>query len=350
MISNNTLTAELFVDMIHASVAKLEERQTEIDAINVFPVPDGDTGANLFMTVRRVVEELKKSAPDSLKAAVKVVAKGSFLGARGNSGVILSQFFMGFSKAMQSMDEFGPNELANAFTEGSIRAYQAGTEPVEGTILTGWKEIAHAAEDAASHGADWNELMFTSYEAARISLARTPDLLPRLKEAGVVDAGAQGFVFILDAWVNVLKRHNRDTSQDADPLREYPATHSMSVTASDIQSDVSSPQQSWDKHLHHPTAHVHELENLEFRFCTEAVCETTTLTAETLRGLTRDLGDSLNIAEIEGAIRIHIHTNEPERVFEILSEYGEVPYTKAEDMLAQHQQALQSKYLQPPAS
>ena len=186
--------------MMITAAYNLEQTKEEINAINVFPIPDGDTGVNLFLTIRTVVEQFDEVDPTSIQEAAQLITKGSFLGAKGNSGVIISQFFQGFSSEIEEYDSVDLQVFAKALEEGSEWAYEAVLHPTEGTILTVIKDTAIVAKSIAENGGDWTEMITETYLTAVKSLENTPNLLPVLKEAGVVDAGAKGFVNVWLGW------------------------------------------------------------------------------------------------------------------------------------------------------
>ncbi|OLS30766.1 MAG: hypothetical protein HeimAB125_18200 [Candidatus Heimdallarchaeota archaeon AB_125] len=186
--------------MMITAAHNLEQTKEELNAINVFPIPDGDTGVNLFLTIRTVVEQFDEVDPASIAEACQLITKGSFLGAKGNSGVIISQFFQGFSSEIEERETVDIDIFAKALAEGSEWAYDAVLHPTEGTILTVIKDTAAVAKSIAEKGGDWTEMITETYLTAVKSLENTPNLLPVLKEAGVVDAGAMGFVNVWLGW------------------------------------------------------------------------------------------------------------------------------------------------------
>jgi dihydroxyacetone kinase-like predicted kinase len=200
MLPNSKIDGITLKKMMITAASNLEQTKEEINSINVFPIPDGDTGVNLFLTIRTVVEQFNEINPSSIQEAAQLITKGSFLGAKGNSGVIISQFFQGFSSEIEEHDEVGIEEFANALEAGSEWAYEAVLHPTEGTILTVIKDTATIAKTIATKGGDWTEMITETYATALKSLENTPNLLPVLKEAGVVDAGAMGFVNVWLGW------------------------------------------------------------------------------------------------------------------------------------------------------
>lgn len=200
MVPNSKIDGITLKKMMITAAHNLEQTKEEINAINVFPIPDGDTGVNLFLTIRTVVEQFDEVDPSSIQEAAQLITKGSFLGAKGNSGVIISQFFQGFSAEIEEHNEVGIEEFANALEAGSEWSYDAVLHPTEGTILTVIKDTAEKAKAIAANGGDWSEMIVETYKTAVKSLENTPNLLPVLKEAGVVDAGAKGFVNVWLGW------------------------------------------------------------------------------------------------------------------------------------------------------
>ena len=186
--------------MMITAAHNLEQTKEHLNAINVFPIPDGDTGVNLFLTIRTVVEQFDEFDSTSLQEAAQLLTKGSFLGAKGNSGVIISQFFQGFSSEIEEHEEVDIDIFAKALEAGAEWAYDSVLHPTEGTILTVIKDTAVKAKSIAENGGNWTEMITETYKTAVVSLENTPNLLPVLKEAGVVDAGAMGFVNVWLGW------------------------------------------------------------------------------------------------------------------------------------------------------
>lgn len=208
---------------ILAGAAWLEAHREEINALNVFPVPDGDTGSNMSATMKSAIRSISSSNDTSASAIANKVAHDALLGARGNSGVILSQTLRGLAHGLAGKSTFTASDLANAFQEASNLAYRAVIKPVEGTILTVVKEVAEATKQSAERGDDLVGLMQAAVTAARQAVARTPDLLPTLKQAGVVDAGGQGFCTILEGILRYI-RGQADSTTSATPVQESAAT------------------------------------------------------------------------------------------------------------------------------
>ncbi|HEY8418788.1 MAG TPA: DAK2 domain-containing protein, partial [Limnochordales bacterium] len=199
------LTAEQLQKIVAAGAAYLDARKETVNALNVFPVPDGDTGTNMARTLAAAQRELGDVAGLTLGEAAQRMARGALLGARGNSGVILSQFLRGFAQGMAEHETAGPRELAAALTAATETAYRAVIKPVEGTMLTVGRGASKAAERAAAAGMDLEGVLAAAVEGAREALARTPSLLPVLARAGVVDAGGQGFVYFLEGMLAAVR-------------------------------------------------------------------------------------------------------------------------------------------------
>ena len=200
MLNSSKLDGMTLKKMVISATKNLEHTKEDLNAINVFPIPDGDTGVNMFLTMRTVVEQFNDVEPSSVREAAELLTKGSFMGAKGNSGVIISQFFQGFCAEIEEYDEVTVKEFAKALQTGSEWAYEAVLNPAEGTILTVIKDTANKAREVVDGNGGWPEMIIESYKEAVSSLENTPNLLPVLKEAGVVDAGAKGFVNVWLGW------------------------------------------------------------------------------------------------------------------------------------------------------
>jgi len=290
-----------------AGASFVTERAEPLNRINVYPVPDGDTGTNLAMTLTRIARRAAAGTERSAHAAAASIADEAVSGARGNSGAILAQFLTGFSEGIPPKARIDTAEFGRAVVHGAESARSAIQRPQEGTILTVLKDWAQAVAAQAVHVRDFGKLLSDSLAAARDSLARTPEKLALLKKSGVVDAGAQGFVYLLEGVV----RYVRDAAR-----RALPAPPENVAAATFDRSP----------------------ESIMFRFCTEALLEGVALDRDALRRKLALLGDSLVIAGGAARMRVHVHTNEPEIVFAQLSELASVAQTKVEDMRQQHEQ------------
>jgi len=305
------ITGQLLKQMITESYNRIDKKKAYLNDLNVFPVPDGDTGLNMSITMGKVVEELEKQDNSSLsiKTAAKAIAKGAFVGAKGNSGVILSQFFVGFAKTIENETQITPTIFADALIEGSKRAYKAVMNPKEGTILTVVKETAEAAKSKVAEGADWREIVEYCYEIAQKATADTPNLLEDLKAAGVIDAGALGFVYLIQGWLVVITNN-----------LEGPQVINLHAGLEGLHNKV----QAGDS-----------VEHLAYQYCTEALINQTSATEDQIRKKLADLGDSLLVIKEADAIKLHIHANHPKQAITTLASFGNLAAAKIDDMKAQ---------------
>jgi DegV family protein with EDD domain len=291
-----------------AACEHAQNQRGELNRINVFPVPDGDTGTNLALTVRAIADHLRANEDQDVSAVAREAAEAAVLGARGNCGMMLSHFLLGFSEHLADRARITTAEFGEALHSGVTNLYQALERPVEGTILTVMRETAEAA-GRLPHP-DFAHLIQQLVEEARASLARTPDLLPVLKTAGVVDAGAKGFVSLLEGVLLFIH---------GDPI--VPSTNGTKPVVED----------SGAGRVDYPgTAEM-------YRFCTEALVRGKALpTQMAVREHLRELGDSLVVIRSGDVLKVHVHTDEPETVFVYLRSVGRLVTHKAEDMQAQH--------------
>jgi len=289
----------------------IQQQRRELNRINVFPVPDGDTGTNLSLTVQAIADHLRNNQERAFHAVAHDVAQAAVLGARGNAGMMLSHFLLGFAADTRGKDRISAAEFGVAMNAGADRLSNALERPVEGTILTVMRDTAVAALDAKVQ--DFQQLMIHLTEKARASLERTPDLLPVLKKAGVVDAGGKGFVHLLEGIVGYI---NGETLMPGGRVPDF------SQTASAVAQ------------MEYPT------ESERYRFCTEALVRGDDLPEQiAVRERLRQEGDSLIVIRSEEILKIHVHTDEPEKVFAYLKTLGTLVTHKAEDMEAQHSAA-----------
>ena len=290
-----------------AACEHARRQRAELNRINVFPVPDGDTGTNLALTVQAVADHLRKASDPEAHRIADVAAEGAVLGARGNCGMMLSHFLLGFADAIDTRARIGTVEFGVAMGAGFAKLYAALERPVEGTILTVMRDVAASAKEWK--GDDFVPLVAELVSAGRRSLATTPDLLPALKRAGVVDAGAKGFVSLIEG-VHLLLQGD--------------------IAAPEREPEAGAPEEAVGP-TEYPSADEH------FRYCTEALVRGTELPSqEAVREALRGVGDSLIVIRAAGVLKIHVHTDDPERVFGYLRELGTLVTHKAEDMHAQH--------------
>jgi DAK2 domain fusion protein YloV len=287
----------------------------EINRINVFPVPDGDTGTNFSLTLRSVADALRALGDASLPETVQAMARGAVLGARGNSGMMLAHFLLGFADTLDTKDRASTVEIARAIRAGSDRLYAALDDPREGTILTVAREAAVAAEKIASEEADIADFMRRFLAEGEKALERTPELMAVLKEAGVVDAGGKGFVRMIEGVVRFI---------EGDPiLPADPGFTSDSMSPAAI-SEVAAER--------------------DFQFCTEVMVRGEGLPpANEVRQAMRPFGGSLVVLVAGNLLKVHVHTDTPDAVFTCAARWGTIEATKADDMRAQHRELVHSE-------
>jgi DegV family protein with EDD domain len=283
------------------------ERAEPLNRINIFPVPDGDTGTNFASTLQKMAAAVARLRQRDVREMSKTLADEAVGGARGNSGAILAQFFCGFSEGLPDQPRVTTQGFGSAVVRASESAYAAIARPVEGTILTVIRDWARHVAERAKHVADFGVLLPESLGAARESLENTPKQMKALQKAGVVDAGAQGFVYLLEGIVKYLKEAAR--------LMPPP------VAPEEVRAAV------FDR----------TPEAILFRYCTEALLEGDAIDRGTLRREVALLGDSIVLAGGASRVRLHVHTNEPEKLFALAARFADVAQTKVEDMRAQHE-------------
>ncbi|WP_374562207.1 DAK2 domain-containing protein [Sinobaca sp. H24] len=325
----NELKASKLADMLGEGAAMLHKHAQEVDALNVFPVPDGDTGKNMNLTISSGIKEvLAADNSESAGKTAKAFSKGLLMGARGNSGVILSQLFRGFSQVLDKETSVTASQLAAAFNEGVHTAYKAVMKPVEGTILTVAREGAAYAESRLESSTTPVEYFRYLVEGSEQSLAGTPELLPILKEVGVVDSGGQGLVYIYTGMYNVLAG-----LASADSREEVPSLDDLV------------------KLEHHQQAQTQlSTEDMEYGYCTEVMIrfeedklKKTPYDETAFREELSEWGDSLLVVHDEELLKIHIHAEYPGEVINKAQRYGSLRHIKAEDMREQHQAIVEKE-------
>ncbi|MBC9783343.1 DAK2 domain-containing protein [Heliobacterium chlorum] len=304
--------------LIRSGAVQVEQNRQYVDRLNVFPVPDGDTGTNLALTLQACAEAMPKEEPSVGKVA-SAAAKGALLGARGNSGVIFSQLFWGWAKAMEETETVSPREWAQAMEKGVERAYKAVMKPVEGTILTVAKMAAREALAAARRGSDMEEVLAAAIEAGKRALAKTPEQLPALKEAGVVDAGGQGYLFFLIGCHQALAGEAASA-----PNGTFEPSESPYFDEKDRSSSTALIESS-----------PHREENMEFPYCTEFILRGQNLPLEALQESLKPLGDCLLVVGDRETAKIHVHTNHPGVVLEKALAYGSLHQVHINNMAEQ---------------
>ena len=292
-------------EMFRAASRWLELNKEQVNAINVFPVPDGDTGTNMHLTMRSTMEEADRCQEPEAGAVLAAMSHGALMGARGNSGVILSQIVRGLALAVEGAAELDPKALAAGFRQGSDTAYKAVTQPAEGTILTVIRDVASAAGDNAN--ADLAGLMAAVVDAARESVARTPDLLPVLAEAGVVDAGGQGLFVLLEG----MLRHLRGET---------------------IEGEAAVTDGSLEKEFLSVVEQHHQAEESPYGYCTEVLIEGQALPVDDLRERVLAMGDSVLVVGDESLVRIHVHTDDPGALLALGTGAGSLVQVKVDNI------------------
>ncbi|MDR3288512.1 MAG: DAK2 domain-containing protein [Peptococcaceae bacterium] len=310
VFSDEIVNGEQWKQMIRAGVQALEDRKREVDALNVFPVPDGDTGTNMFLTIQsaaKKAEEIKGTMVSEIAAAVSA---GSLMGARGNSGVILSQLLRGMAKSVEGLYEVNARQLAQALQSGVDTAYKAVMKPVEGTILTVSREAAKGALLKANQGGNPVETLCEAVRRGQEALQKTPDVLPVLKQAGVVDAGGQGFLIILSGWIAALEgdiAFNIEEIPPKPPEAEGSAAGNMA------------------------------LDSLEYPYCTEFLLKGRDLIIEQIRKDLARRGDCLLVVGEPELVKVHIHTKNPGKILDYAMQWGTLHEIQIHNMLAQNE-------------
>ena len=308
--------------MFATAIAWLERHVESLNAINVFPVPDGDTGTNMYLTLRSTLEEAYRADSDRAETMLAAMARGALMGARGNSGVILSQIIRGLARAARELQRVDAVGLAEGLREGAASAYTAVSQPREGTILTVAREAAEAAEvEAHRDGRDVLAVMTSAAAAARESVARTPTLLPVLAEAGVVDAGGQGFYVMLEGWLRYLRGEEEEAPVGAPVGRE------------ELERDwlaVSSQMHS----------QMHAIGQAMYGYCTEFLLSGQGLPADDVRARMLELGDSVLVVGDESLVRVHLHTDDPGAALSHCTTFGRLNQVKVDNIEAQAEQFL----------
>ncbi|MGM9536072.1 MAG: DAK2 domain-containing protein, partial [Intestinibacter sp.] len=295
-------------DMFVSGANNLKNHKDIVDKLNVFPVPDGDTGTNMSLTISCAIKELNKVEKDDIGQLGKALSKGSLMGARGNSGVILSQIIRGIAKSIEGKDQLSSMDIAEALKNGSDTAYKAVIKPVEGTILTVVRESSEYALKVAALEDDIVEFMTLLVKEANNSLNRTPELLHALKEAGVVDSGGKGLVLVYEGMLKSLEGQFID-SEEVQPAE---------TTTVKVENKIST-------------------EDIKYQYCTEFILETDKISDLKMRDIMIKYGDSLVVVGDEGVIKVHVHTNTPGTVLQEALAFGQLLTIKIENMKLQHE-------------
>jgi hypothetical protein len=294
---------------LEAAKAQLEQHIEEVNSLNVFPVPDGDTGINMFLTMESAVEAMEKSQDTSAAAISASAAKGALLGARGNSGVILSQILKGVAEGIAERKSFSSSDLANALHIASEKAYRVVANPVEGTILTVIREASEAASSTAERGASFAHTMMSVVSRAKRTVKRTPEMLPVLKEAGVVDAGAKGLYYIFEGMKDSICRKTTHLSAKKSPSQMSSAREKERVYGFDVQFMLQGKN----------------------------------LPLEEIRTWVAASGECPLVVGDESLIRVHVHTPDPDNILNYARSKGTLTDIVVEDMDQQVQEKTEKE-------
>ncbi|MED3725040.1 DAK2 domain-containing protein [Priestia filamentosa] len=325
-MSITTLDGKHFARMIQSGAQNLQNNVEFVDALNVFPVPDGDTGTNMNLSMSSGAKEVGTKETENIGEVGQLLARGLLMGARGNSGVILSQLFRGFAKSIEGKTVVDSEEFAAAFQAGVETAYKAVMKPIEGTILTVAKDAAEKALNIAKTEKDVTLVMKAILKEAKASLKRTPDLLPVLKEVGVVDSGGQGLVIIYEGFLASLEGKNLPNVTEVQPS----------------MNELVNAE-------HHKSAQGHmNTEDIKFGYCTEFMVKfddnklaSSPFSEEAFRNDLSEFGDSLLVVADDDLVKVHIHAEQPGEVLTYGQRYGSLINLKIENMREQHSTIVQ---------
>ncbi|MCD8820398.1 hypothetical protein BUZ15_03950 [Staphylococcus gallinarum] len=316
------INGKLFAEMIIQGAQNLSNHADLVDSLNVYPVPDGDTGTNMNLTMTSGREAVEQNLSQHIGELGKTFSKGLLMGARGNSGVILSQIFRGFCKQLEDLEVINAQQLADSFQAGVDTAYKAILKPVEGTILTVARDAGAAAQAKVTETTDCIELLSFIVAEAEKSLENTPNLLPVLKEVGVVDSGGKGLVLVYEGFLSALKGETIDTQ----------------VTKLDKDTLVN------EAHDFHGVINT---EDIEFGYCTEMMVrfgkDKKAFDEQQFRNDMSAFGDSLLVINDDEIVKVHVHTEKPGDVFNYGQQYGELIKLKVENMREQHREVVKKE-------
>ena len=320
-MATNTIDAVLLQKMFIAGAKNLESKKEWINDLNVFPVPDGDTGTNMTLTIMSAAKEVSGITNPTMATLSKAISSGSLRGARGNSGVILSQLFRGFTKEISKLEILDTESLAIATQRATETAYKAVMKPKEGTILTVAKAVSDKAAEVALDTDDLEEAIEKVITHAEYVLSKTPDMLPVLKEAGVVDSGGQGLVVVLRGMLDAL---------------------TGKVTDFEITSPVKKPDSAGKG----AGAAIEDVD-IKFGYCTEFIImldkEFNEKTETEFKAFLSSIGDSIVCVALDDIVKVHVHTNHPGQAFEKALEYGQLTKMKIDNMREEHNQKVIEK-------
>ncbi len=311
----------LLLKMFQQGTHVLKTNKDKVDALNVFPVPDGDTGTNMSMTMNSALSEAMQASTQTVEDVTKAISKGSLMGARGNSGVILSQIFRGFAKACEGKETLNAKEFAKALGVASATAYKAVMKPVEGTILTVVRKTAKKAVSSAKKNMDMDILLEIVCDESEAILQTTPSYLEVLRQAGVVDAGGQGLVCILRGFYEVVSGKE---------LPNY--------------SEIVAPAVNKNMQMSEAHAQIHfDTDDIKFGYCTEFIVRGKNSDPDEMKAQIQELGDSMVFVRDDDLTKVHIHTNNPDKALAIGLAMGELVTIKIENMKRQHSEILSAE-------
>jgi len=312
-----TINGKDFRKMIIAGANNLQKNKQYIDDLNVFPVPDGDTGSNMSMTLLTVATEVKKCEVDNIEDVAKVASNGALRGARGNSGVITSQIFRGLYDGMKGLEEANMEQFADALEKARESAYKAVMKPKEGTMLTIIRVLAEKASELKNNELNFDEFLEEILDHGKQILQKTPDMLPALKEAGVVDSGGTGLIKIFEGMLNGLKK------DEVEEIEEVSTSNASTKVFSNFNT-----------------------EDILYTYCTEFLVNKEKYSKakmEQLHDYLKNVGDSLVLVDDEEIVKVHIHTNHPGNVLEKALKIGSFISVKIENMKYQHSEIINSE-------
>ena len=322
MISTNRVDGELFEKIILSGAKKLQSKVQEVNDLNVFPIPDGDTGENMFLTIKGGVEKMVAETDTVLSSKANALAQGMLLNARGNSGVILSQLFFGLSEGLSGIESAHLSDLGKAFAQGVKRAYSSVVHPVEGTILTVAREAVENACDNIDDNMELADFFKHFLVEMKKSLDNTPELLETLKESGVIDSGGAGLVYIVEGFYRAIMEEDADSE--------------LAITVSDSAPTIDLSKFNADSVM-------------EFGYCTEILLQLQNSKVDTEKfdvniiiEYLETLGDSIVAFKTGSIVKLHVHTLKPYKVLEFCQQYGEYLTVKIENMTLQHNETEDS--------
>ena len=310
------IDGNIFFNALVSGITNIISKHEHLNKINVFPVPDGDTGTNLLFTLRPIIKIEEKHIDSHFGKTLSIIANTAIDSARGNSGTIMAQYFIGMLESAEKLDNLNNENISKVFEGGFNAAASAMSEPKEGTIITVMRDVSNALSSTDYQKSNMLDIFKDMHNVAQASLEKTPELMKLLKDAGVVDAGAAGYVDMIKGMLHYIE-HEKIMNEDI---------------IDNIQTDDSSEVNINE-----------EYENSKFQFCTECIVENENISRKSLKQKLSDLGDSFILAGNKRKVKIHIHTNNPSKVFSICESFGEIKNQKADDMHAQIKSSHSSK-------